>query len=138
MPTDDEDLLYYQGSSSGDLEGEEREDIAVVEEGSGSAVYHQSLSPTEIGELRTSFYEANEVDLLRLDTTCQDRFISAPQIFHAKISGYDHQVPNPAQPGYFYSLAKYKCDEGYESPILRMFCSDGEWMGKQPQCTKLE
>ena len=86
MPTDDEDLMYYQGSGSGgDVEAEEREDIAVVEEGSGSAVYHQSLSPTEIGELRTSFYEANEVDLLRLDTTCQDRFISAPQIFHAKI-----------------------------------------------------
>ena len=58
--------------------------ITTVEEGSGNAVY-QSLSPTEIGELRTSFYEANEVDLLRLDTTCQDRFISAPQIFHAKI-----------------------------------------------------
>ena len=58
--------------------------------------------------------------------------------FSLLYSGYDHQVPNPAQPGYFYSLAKYKCDEGYESPILRMFCSDGEWMGKQPQCTKLE
>ena len=27
MPTDDEDLLYYQGSGSGDLEAEEREDI---------------------------------------------------------------------------------------------------------------
>ena len=31
MPTDDEDLLYYQGSGSGDLEAEEREDIAIVE-----------------------------------------------------------------------------------------------------------
>ena len=32
MPTDDEDLLYYQGSGSGDVEAEEREDIAIVEE----------------------------------------------------------------------------------------------------------
>ena len=54
------------------------------------------------------------------------------------LSGYDHQVPNPAQPGKLYSLAMYQCEEGYKSESLSMFCSDGEWMGKQPQCNKVE
>ena len=75
MPTDDEDLLSYEGSGSGDGEMNE------CEEGSGPCY----PSPTEIGTLRQKFYEDNQVDLLRLDTTCQDRFVSAPQIFHAKI-----------------------------------------------------
>ena len=35
-------------------------------------------------------------------------------------------------------MAEYKCEEGYESDALKMFCSDGEWLGKQPQCLKLD
>lgn len=71
MPTDDEDL--YQGSGSGDNEE--------IEEGSGAI---NALTPQEIDSIRRSFYYETEVDLLRVDTSCQDNFISAPQIFHAK------------------------------------------------------
>ena len=80
MPTDDEDMLIYEGSGSGDGDIDVDFDVDVDE---GSGTYY--LSPTEIGALRQSFYEDNQVDLLRLDTTCQDKFIVAPQIFHAKI-----------------------------------------------------
>ena len=85
MPTDDEDLLIDEGSGSGDGDV----NVVIVDDdddddnNEGSGIYY--LSPTEIGALRQSFYEDNQVDLLRLDTTCQDRFIHAPQIFHAKI-----------------------------------------------------
>ena len=77
MPTDDED--FYEGSGSGDDNFEES-----AEEGSGG-YYINALSPEEVDNLRRSFYYEHEVDLLRVDTTCQEKFISAPQIFHAQI-----------------------------------------------------
>ena len=49
-------------------------------------------------------------------------------------SEYDHQVSNPAMPGQFFSVAKYKCDENYHSDSLQLFCSDGQWRGQKPAC----
>ena len=76
MPTDDED--FYEGSGSGYGYEEDKEDM---EQGSGDFY----ITPQEVDTLRRRFYSQHEVDLLRLDTSCQDQFISAPQIFHAQI-----------------------------------------------------
>lgn len=122
MPTDDEDLYDEDGSGSGDSSYEI--------EGSG-------LTPQEIDSIRREFYYRNEVDLLRLDTSCQHNFVAPPQIFHAKILGYK-QVDNEAMPGEMYSIVNYECDEGYQSESLQLYCSEGEWDGKEPLCNKLE
>lgn len=50
------------------------------------------------------------------------------------LSHYDHRVPNEAIPGKIYSVVHYLCDPGYASPSLKMYCSEGQWKGKQPQC----
>lgn len=63
--TDDEDLV--QGSG---------------EEGSGDS---GELNPEEVYNYRREFYYKHEVDLMRLDTSCKAKFISAPQIFNAKV-----------------------------------------------------
>ncbi len=59
--------------------------IVDQEEGSGSLPEVNTLSPEELDLLRRNFYYEYEVDLLRLDTSCQKNYIAAPQIFHAKI-----------------------------------------------------
>ena len=51
-------------------------------------------------------------------------------------SGYDHKTPNEIVPDQFYSIAKYKCEEGYISESLSLFCSENEWVGKYPECLK--
>ena len=40
-------------------------------------------------------------------------------------------------PGQFYSIAKYACENGHESESLRLYCSEGEWVGKYPECLKV-
>ena len=81
VPIDDED--FYEGSGSGIDEEEADHQSAVedMEEGSGDFY----ITPQEVDTLRRSFYSQHEVDLLRLDTSCKEKFISAPQIFHAKL-----------------------------------------------------
>ena len=37
-------------------------------------------------------------------------------------------------PGELYSIVNYRCDQGYESLSLRLFCSEGEWKGQWPEC----
>ena len=82
MPTDDED--FYEGSGSGFGYEEDKEaENDIDEQGSGDDDFY--ITPQEVDTLRRSFYSQHEVDLLRLDTSCQDQFISAPQIFHAQI-----------------------------------------------------
>ncbi len=51
--------------------------------------------------------------------------------------GYDHRVPNRAMPGQFYAEALYVCHKGFEfdPPETRiLFCSEGEWVGRTPNC----
>ena len=52
-------------------------------------------------------------------------------------SGYDYEVPNGLMPGQFYSIAKYTCEDGYESDSQRLYCSEGEWVGKYPECLQV-
>ncbi len=65
--------------------------------------------------------------------------MEAPEIQNAKIRGYDHRVPNKILPGEFYAEALYECDKGFdfEPPSLRtMYCSEGEWIGRRPECAE--
>ena len=89
MPTDDEDLIAEGsgmaaeiGSGDGSSTEDADDDDTRVDsyEGSGDQV-----SPQEIDTKRRAFYHLHEADLFRLDTTCKTQFISAPQIFRAKI-----------------------------------------------------
>ena len=98
MPTDDEDLIA-EGSGmaaeigSGDGSPIEDDDDNNVDSHEGSGDYQvqpppsvvTQLSPQEIDTKRRAFYHLHEADLFRLDTTCKTQFISAPQIFRAKI-----------------------------------------------------
>ena len=52
-------------------------------------------------------------------------------------SEYDYEVPNDLMPGQLYSIAKYACENGYESESLRLYCSEGEWVGKYPECLQV-
>ena len=57
------------------------------DEGSGDyPIKVTKLSPKEIDTMRRAFYYEYEADLLRLDNSCETKFILAPQIFNAKIT----------------------------------------------------
>lgn len=76
MPTDDEDL--YDGSGSGDFE-------EVEGSGGNYEVLINQLTPEMIDTVRRAFYYEHQVDLLRVDNSCKHQFITAPQLFNAKI-----------------------------------------------------
>ena len=89
MPTDDEDLVEEGSGDQRTNEGSgDIDDNDVGVEGSGEYAKSKvtQMSPEEIGNLRRAFYYEFEADLLRLDTSCQTQYISAPQIHNARIT----------------------------------------------------
>ncbi len=40
--------------------------------------------------------------------------------------------------GQVYSTVDYECEPGYESESLRLYCSEGEWKGRQPFCDQVK
>ena len=74
-------------------------------------------------------------------SSCVIDFIEAPDIANGKVRGYDHRVPNRILPGEFYAEALYACDAGFgfgpsaaAAAPRTMYCSEGEWVGRRPQC----
>ena len=59
MPTDDEDLLYYQGSGSGDLEAEEREDIVEEYDSTGCRGFKRGVQNQTNFCLRINMLQGN-------------------------------------------------------------------------------
>ena len=98
------------------------------------------LDPYEQQRIRTEFYELHHADMYRLDHSCVIHFIEAPDIANGRVSGYDHRVPNRILPGEFYAEALYECDAGFgfgpssTAAPRAMYCSEGEWVGRRPQC----
>ena len=73
------------GSGAGSIPDDDNDDDD--DEGSGDyPIKVTRLSPKEIDTMRRAFYYEYEADLLRLDNSCETKFILAPQIFNAKIT----------------------------------------------------
>ena len=55
--------------------------------------------------------------------------------------GYDHQIANQALPGELYAEVLYQCDAGFklsEDKVDRLFCSEGDWIGRRPKCVEVQ